>query len=83
MAELSNEDEEPLIMDYNADIATMINFALQQPHKVNIDFKRVLLKRITSSEQEKIELRGKLTLQDTEMKDLRNEVDNLKRRIER
>lgn len=83
VAELSNEDEQPLVMDYTTDIATMINFALQQPHRVNIDFKRVLLKRITTSEQEKIELRGKLSLKDTEMQDLRNEVDNLKRRIER
>ena len=47
-----------------------------------MDAKRALLRRVTGSEQEKAELKARITLQVTELNGLLGKVDSLKNRID-
>lgn len=66
-----------------ASLFEAVDFAMQNPDQMTDDVKSLIKEKLRQSEEEKGELKSKLFEQGIELKDLKTELDQLKRRIER
>ena len=83
MAQLRPSISQKNIVDKDSDLETIIENLCEKLGENEEELKKIALKKVKKAEKEKKQLREQLSEQETEMRDLKSELDLLKRRIER